>query len=113
MNRYLDLAAALSRQSDMSKQVGAVIVRGGRVLGVGFNRMGSCKHTPAAWSRHAETQAVLSAGSNVKGATVYVYRGKHTPRLARPCDSCRTLLTTVGVRTMVYSVEDGWERERV
>lgn len=110
--RYLEIARAAARQSIQKKQVGAVIVRGGRVLGLGFNREGSCKQTPTAWSRHAEVVAVLDAG-DARGSTVYTYRGVHGPRLAKPCSSCMTVLKAAGVKKVVYSVLGGWKRERV
>lgn len=112
MNRYMELAAALSRQSSMPKQVGAIVVRGGRVLGVGFNREGSCRHTPSAWSRHAEVAAVLDAG-DARGCTLYVYRGKMGPRLSKPCQSCQTLLRAAGIKKVYYSVAGGMERMRL
>ena len=114
MNRYMDIARAAAKQSEMPKQVGAVVVRGGRVLGIGFNREGSCKATPTAWSRHAEISACIN--TDVRGATVYVWRGHKTtdaPRMSRPCPSCHAYLTLAGVKAIVFSVNDGWEKERV
>jgi len=114
MNRYLEIAKAASKNSDMGKQVGSVVVRGGRVLGIGFNREGSCKATPTAWSRHAEIQACIN--TDVRGATVYVWRGHRVtgdPRLSRPCQSCYGYLTQAGVKAIVYSVNGGWEKERI
>ena len=110
--RYLEIARAAARQSTQKKQVGAVVVRGGRVLGLGYNREGSCKQTPGAWSRHAEVVAVLDAG-DARGCTVYVYRGKLSPRLAKPCASCRVVLKAAGVKRVVYSTVGGYARERV
>ena len=109
------IAEAASRLSSMPKRVGAAVIKNGKVLGVGYNRTGYTTRTPKAWSRHAEVQAVIQAG-NVRGSTVYVYRGHRltdSPLLARPCTTCMELLSIAGVRKVVYSSPKGWMQEKV
>ncbi len=68
---FMDLALDLARQgkgwTSPNPCVGAVVVKGGRVLGKGFHR--------AAGMPHAEVEALndaVSSGEDVKGATLYV-----------------------------------------
>jgi diaminohydroxyphosphoribosylaminopyrimidine deaminase/5-amino-6-(5-phosphoribosylamino)uracil reductase len=64
MRRALDLAALGRGTTSPNPMVGAVIVKGGRVLGEGWHR--------AAGSPHAEAGALAAARQSVKGATLYV-----------------------------------------
>ena len=85
------------------QQVGAVVVRGGRLLGAAsnHNRYGHC----------AEVRALGRVGDPA-GATVYVARLSR--RLSRPCGRCWRYLRAFGVRDAVYASQDGsWIRERV
>jgi deoxycytidylate deaminase len=111
----LHVAQAASKLSTMKQRMGAAILKNGRVMGVGYNRMGSTKRSPAAWSRHAELQAIIAAG-DVRGSTIYVYRGHGqtgSPMLARPCATCFELLDEAGVRRVVYSTPTGPVKEMV
>lgn len=104
----MHIAQAAARKSTMKPQVGAVVVRGGRVLGVGFNSEGYSKRTPGAWSRHAEVQACLNV--DVRGATVFVYRAHGLtggPMLARPCLSCWEFMRQAQVRRAVWTAPGG------
>lgn len=100
----MHVAASVSRLSSMRQRVGAAVVKGGRILGVGCNRPGSSTRTPSSWSRHAELQAIVNAG-DVRGATIYVYseRRDGTIRLAKPCVNCAELIRTAGIKKVVYS----------
>jgi diaminohydroxyphosphoribosylaminopyrimidine deaminase / 5-amino-6-(5-phosphoribosylamino)uracil reductase len=64
MRRALALAARGRATSSPNPHVGAVVVRGGRVVGEGFHRR--------AGEAHAEPQALASAGAGARGATLYV-----------------------------------------
>ena len=111
----LHVAQATSKLSTMRQRMGAAVVKNGRVLGVGYNRMGTSKRSTHQWSRHAELQAIIAAGS-VRGATIYVYRGHGqtgSPMLARPCATCFELLAEAGVRRVVYSTPTGPVTEAV
>lgn len=104
MNRWIQLALKRALGSDHPfQQVGAVVVRGGAVLGSACNssRYGHC----------AEVRA-LGQVKDAAGATVYVMRSNK--RLSRPCGRCQLVLRTRGVRDAVYASLDGsWVRERV
>jgi len=65
---YLRATFALARQGALTAspnpQVGALVVRGGRVIGAGFHR--------GPGSDHAEVRALRQAGDGARGATLYV-----------------------------------------
>src|SRR2546430_17617385 len=64
MQRALDLAAKALGRTSPNPMVGAVLVRGGRVIGEGFHRR--------AGGAHAEAAALLRAGSRARGADLYL-----------------------------------------
>lgn len=101
------LAKTSSHHSAYKIRVGAVLVRHGKPISVGFNRTKTHrKSADHALTIHAEHSALIAAnGANLQGATVFVYRedkqGK--PRLARPCKNCMRLLREKGCKTMIYT----------
>lgn len=109
--RFLQLAADVRRQSTMHIKVGAVLVRGNRVVKLASNKEGSgrrIRHTHLGlWSRHAEVRATINVDAN--GATVFVYRehaSNATPLLAKPCVNCQEWLQYIGVVQAVYSIPE-------
>jgi pyrimidine deaminase RibD-like protein len=84
------------------QRVGAVVVRGGRVLAKASNQSG----------RHAEVRALSQLwGSECAGTTVYVAR---LPRdvtvarsMARPCAKCERFMRRLGVKRVVYTTFSG------
>ena len=111
---FLNIAKELSFASKcVSKQVGAVIVKDGRILSTGYNG------TPAGyqncsdfwdgkytkdhhdWSKtyeiHAEMNAIIWAarkGISIEGATIYV--------TLEPCSECSKNLIASGIKKIVY-----------
>jgi pyrimidine deaminase RibD-like protein len=86
-----------------------VIVRGGRVLGVGTvrerNDVATCRETPWKSTEHAERAAIRSV-KNTRGATAYVVRvgADGTLRHAQPCCRCQAAIEAAGLRA-VWSSE--------
>lgn len=100
----MDVARAASRLSQLRPQVGAAVIKGGRVLGIGFNRPGSSKYSK--WTRHAEVVALLNARGRTRGATLYVWRGHGLTgeaMLAKPCAGCQVAIRLAGIKKVVYS----------
>lgn len=97
-------ARTAARKSTMGIKMGAVLVRGNRVIKSGFNCVGKYPRYIGGWSRHAEAMATLNV--NAQGATVYVFR-EHakdkTPLLAKPCFRCVEWLSWLGVKNVIYS----------
>ena len=98
-------------------KLGAVIVKGSRILSVGYNSM-----RPSALLRtqtlHAEAAAVLKLLkarrlSDLAGAEMYVTRFTRggAVGLARPCADCQRLLTSVGISNVYFSTDDGTTEE--
>ena len=120
---YLGLAiGAAARAECVGQHVGAVIVRGNRVLSTGYNGapegMGNCSEKgtcPRCDSRdtygsgngydrcicvHAEMNAIAAAaryGIAIDGATAYVTH--------QPCFTCAKELIQAGVRSVYYMIE--------
>jgi diaminohydroxyphosphoribosylaminopyrimidine deaminase/5-amino-6-(5-phosphoribosylamino)uracil reductase len=91
MRRALTLAAKGRGTTSPNPHVGAVIVRGGEVVGAGFHRR--------AGEAHAETQALAEAGAGSRGATLYVnlepcaHQGRTPP--------CADAVVAAGLRRVV------------
>ena len=97
MRRALALARRGGRATRPNPQVGAVIVRGGRIVAEGYHRR--------AGGPHAEAEALLRLGGRrARGATVYVTLEpcSHTGRTP-PCSEA---LVAAGVARVVVAVGD-------
>lgn len=112
---YLSVARYFAKKSKARNTHGAVIVKGGRVLGTGWNRD---RNSPTIidpdrikqdCSYHAEEVAIREAGSNLKGAVIYVARvnrqGKDRDSL--PCEKCSDLIKEAGIKRVIYTSEKG------
>ncbi len=114
---FINIATELATASKcVSKQVGAVIVKDGRILSTGYNG------TPAGytncneywdnkytsehheWSKtyeiHAEMNAIIWAarkGISIENATIYV--------TLEPCSECSKNLIASGIKRIVYAKE--------
>lgn len=117
-SRYFNLAKKLSYKSDYhSHRLGAVVVRGNEIIGVGFNKK---KTHPLSETRfnniHAELSAILSTGlDDLNGCSVYVYRETRQgqPAMARPCEHCIKLLKQLSVSKIYYTVDNGFSQEKL
>ena len=96
MKRALELARRGEALASPNPMVGAVLVRGGRVVGEGF-------HTYVG-KKHAEIIALDKAGKLVRGATLYVNLEPccHTGRTG----PCTDAIIAAGVRRVVAAMPD-------
>ncbi|MGH9594814.1 MAG: bifunctional diaminohydroxyphosphoribosylaminopyrimidine deaminase/5-amino-6-(5-phosphoribosylamino)uracil reductase RibD, partial [Bryobacteraceae bacterium] len=96
MYRALDLARRGEALASPNPMVGAVLVRGGRVVGEGFHAY--------AKKKHAEIVAIEAAGKRARGATLYVTLEpcSHTGRTG----PCADALIAAGVRRVVAAMRD-------
>jgi diaminohydroxyphosphoribosylaminopyrimidine deaminase/5-amino-6-(5-phosphoribosylamino)uracil reductase len=98
--RFMRLALRLGRRglgrTSPNPPVGAVVVRGRRVVGSGHHRR--------AGGPHAEIEALGEAGSRARGATLYVtlepcnHHGRTPP--------CTEAVLAAGIRRVVFGVRD-------
>ncbi len=97
MARCLALAARGAGRTSPNPMVGAVVVKGGRVVGQGFHL---CPGTP-----HAEIHALRLAGRRARGATLYVNLEPcgHTDKRTPPCADA---VLASGVRRVVIAMRD-------
>ena len=103
--------------------MGAVIMKGGRVLGAGCNSVHNfSRYNPHPYkdSIHAEVRAAINAiksgpSSRLYGSTIYVGRvcSSGASRLARPCVSCLRFLKNLGISKIVYTTNEGINHERI
>lgn len=125
MNRYFEFArqSAMAHNYDesMDYRLCAVIVSGGRILSVGFNKRlknsfvlhfqkGVRDHCQA---MHAEQDAIHRVRKKIDltGAKIYVVRlggSKDASHLAmsRPCPMCENVLYRYGITRAFYSIDE-------
>lgn len=105
------LARAISKESTYKIQMGAVLVRKGKPIAVGKNKI--CTHPKYAnpskhvkLSIHAEIACLINSNTELKGDTIYVYRENRAgiPALSRPCPECQEALIKYGVKRILYSI---------
>ena len=108
--RWLNAAIELAKNSNCRQKHGAIIVKGGNVLGMGVNKnrnhptITDPSHIKMGCSTCAERVAIKNAG-NVKGATVYVARVNNLgqPMYSRPCDRCTKVMIRAGIKAVIYT----------
>ena len=98
MQRALQLAEH-ARDAENEVPVGAVLVQGGRIAGLGWNR-NIILHDPTA---HAEIMALRAAGEKLanhrlSGATLYV--------TLEPCSMCAMAMIHARIGRVVYAAAD-------
>ena len=119
---YLIIAAAVSRRADCTRRkVGALVVKGDRIVSTGYNgapagdpgclTAGACPRgreskeavlpgssydtgAGACIALHAEQNAILRAGLECRGATLYLTHA--------PCDGCLRLIKGSGIARIVH-----------
>jgi diaminohydroxyphosphoribosylaminopyrimidine deaminase/5-amino-6-(5-phosphoribosylamino)uracil reductase len=96
MQRALDLAARALGRTSPNPAVGAVIVRGNRIVGEGFHRK--------AGRPHAEIEVLKNLAGTAKGATLYVnlepcsHHGRTPP--------CADAVIQAGIKRVVIGMAD-------
>lgn len=117
--RYLELAKYYSQYSkDPSTKVGAILVFNNRVVGMGYNGFPpGVEDSEERYNNrelkyklvvHAEINAIISAGKEAIGSTLYVW-----PSFALPpiCNECCKVAITAGVSEIVgYTADANDER---
>ena len=97
MQRALSLAARARGMTSPNPMVGAVLVKGGKILSEGFHKKAG---TP-----HAEVIAIDNAGEKARGSTLYVslepccHKDKRTP-------PCTQKIISAGIKKVVVAIND-------
>jgi len=120
--RYFELARRMAKESTYGKlRHGAVLVKGGRVVSVGFNKGSYCafgqrfrdQYKYGHATQHAEISAILGiSAKTTQGASMYVARinNENKFRMSKPCCMCHEVMEFVGVRKVYYTTgEDSYE----
>lgn len=110
---FLSVARYFATKSTARNTHGAVVVKGGRVIGTGYNRnrnhpnIVSPEHIKTECSIHAEHSAIRDAGYDVKNAIIYVARVNKNgeDRNSRPCPRCHDMIKEHGIKRIVYTNE--------
>ena len=122
---YIEIAKVVAKRSeDPHTKVGAVLVKDGCIIGVGYNGVPRhCNYT-FDWNTdekykyviHAEMNAIISAArKDMLGATLYLAGwedGKLLDR-AEPCEICRKLIKNAGIINVINKEEWSWELRMV
>jgi deoxycytidylate deaminase len=108
---FLSVARYLASKSEARQKHGAIVVKGGSVLGTGYNKDRnhpdnvSPEHIKTHCSVHAEVEAIRDAGWNVKGAVLYVARINRfgEDRYSKPCDRCTVVIEETQIKKVIYT----------
>ena len=121
IKRGFEAAKAASRHSDSplpGKKMGAVLMKSGTIIAIGFNQYGKT-HPKSLTSDflcsiHAEHSALLKRQhySGTTGEVMYVYREVGgLPACSKPCLRCQLFMRQAGVKRVRYINEKGHPEE--
>jgi deoxycytidylate deaminase len=116
----MDAAYKEAENSSLSEwSIGAVIVKGNRIVGRGYNKFSADVEKfklqfgfsdDELWSLHAEMAAIVDAEEDLEGAVMFVngFKSKNgNPILCKPCECCMKMLKHVPVHTVYYASRQG------
>jgi len=122
VKRALTIAKRTSLLSPYRHQIGAVVMRKGKVISTGYNKKKShpivCAYNPLK-TLHAELDAILSCENKelLNGATMFIFRQRRdgAPALAHPCPICMEEIKKHKIRFIFYTIEEFpyWRKENV
>lgn len=106
--RWFKLAKNVSKYSEHRIKVGAVLIRKGKPISVGFNKRKAPnrKFITRFDTTHAEICALATSGKDeIKKSIMFVYREdkKGNVRMSRPCEYCMDELKKFGIKQIYYS----------
>lgn len=106
-------ARQAKRSQHRQHRLGAVIVKGGNILSTGFNSIRPSKILGTK-TLHAEADAVLQLLKqrrlhDLAGSEIYVTRFTKAGQvgMAKPCEACQRLITSVGIKRVHYTNDLG------
>lgn len=110
---FLSKARIISLKSTNTKaKIGAIVVRNGKVISTGFNRLRYWKgniFTKQNSSLHAEVDALrkIMGNTTAKKTSLFVYRELKNGNIAisKPCEYCMTMIEALKVKKIVYTID--------
>ncbi len=99
---YMDIAHIVAKLSRCNRaKVGAIIVKDGNIISFGYNGTptgfcNECEENDVTKDEviHAEMNAILKAGINAQGATMYVTMS--------PCIQCSKIIKQSGLQCVIF-----------
>jgi len=117
---FMEFARLISMSSkDPSTKIGVVLTKGNKIISTGYNRFPpGINEDERMYNRdqkyplvvHAEMSAILEAGRDAAGSTLYMY----TPFGGFPCQNCTKHLITAGVSRIIVPPKkenDRWSED--
>lgn len=114
--KFFQLAKQLAKKSLYHHQIGAVVVKKNKPIGLGWNKPHKTHplSSNAFKTVHAELDAILGLSrEELRHADIYVYREykSGSPATSRPCPHCKELLRSVGIKNVYFtSSELGYDQ---
>lgn len=110
--RFFEIAKAASKKSIHHKsQIGSVIVKRNKIIGIGINSMKTHPNSNLPWkTKHSELDAILDCRrKDLENADIYIYREDKRGKLAccKPCKYCQELLSIAKIRNVFYIDHNG------
>lgn len=101
------MAKLASKNSSYKQRVGACIFKSGKPVSIGFNYVHKShpEYAKEFYSIHAEVSALLKLDSDIKNASMYIYREHNkdkSPMLAKPCKDCMSAIIASGRIKKIY-----------
>lgn len=127
---YLNIAKTVAQRSTcLRRNYGAILVKDDQILSTGYNgsargedncsdiehclreERGARQGEHYEWcvAIHAEANAIMSAGREARGATLYLYGQDAKTKeeiLAAPCMMCQRLIKNAGIDSVVCSLTE-------
>lgn len=106
--RFFKIAKVASYKSiHHIAKIGAVIVKNGEAIGIGFNKLRTHPLSPSPYHTiHGEFDAILDCRrEDLENADIYIYREDKNGNLAccKPCKYCQKLILTAGIKNVFYT----------
>lgn len=129
---FLNCAKEVAKLSNFYCKVGCVVVQNNSIISSGVSsskthplqlkynvyRFGYSYNSKCIPSVHAEISALSKlvnheTNNDFSNLKVYVYRirNKTDKGMARPCAACMALIKKLGIKTVVYSTNEGYAKE--
>ncbi|MFJ7905319.1 hypothetical protein ACIQ6V_33435 [Streptomyces sp. NPDC096198] len=107
--KYLRLALKNAKRSKCRHKVGAVLVKGNRILSQSHNIRRNPPLISHRYSTFHAEEVIMRRITPPKGSVLYVARldRSGSPAIARPCPRCQDLIFSRGVKVAYYTTSNG------